>query len=124
MCTIMMSIAKDRDYNLTIENKFVNKDIIKLVFDTNKLDLSLYKELHLGKRYYFSDYNNATEENVQEILQEIERMYGQNIENLLKKEHLVYKIVLEIKERIPNISNLQISKTLGINKNIIYKILK
>ena len=106
------------------ENKFVNKDIIKLVFDTNKLDLSLYKELHLGKRYYFSDYNNATEENVQEILQEIERMYGQNIENLLKKEHLVYKIVLEIKERIPNISNLQISKTLGINKNIIYKILK
>ena len=106
------------------ETKFVNKDIIKLVFDTNKLDLSLYKELHLGKRYYFSDYNNATEENVQEILQEIERMYGQNIENLLKKEHLVYKIVLEIKERIPNISNLQISKTLGINKNIIYKILK
>ena len=68
--------------------------------------------------------NNATEENVQEILQEIERMYGQNIENLLKKEHLVYKIVLEIKERIPNISNLQISKTLGINKNIIYKIIK
>ena len=34
------------------------------------------------------------------------------------------KISKEIKERIPNISNLQISKILGINKNTIYKILK
>lgn len=104
--------------------KFVNKDIINLVFGTNKINIIEYRELHTKKPYYFAEYEDMAKENVKEILQEIEKRFGEKIEILLKKEYVLRKIVIEIKERIPNISNFQIARILNVNKDKIYKIIK
>ena len=102
---------------------FVNEDIIELVFGRKKLDIDNYLLIHTKKPYYFAEYDDILQENMNELINEIEEEYGKNIFKIVQNPKYLEKIVLEIKDRI-KISNNQLANYLQVDKNKIYRILK
>lgn len=99
---------------------FINEDIIELVFGTKKLDINNYHMLHIKKPYYFAEYDDMLQQNMQELLNELEERYGKSLLRLVKSPIYLEKIVLEIKDRI-KISDVQLANYLQVDKNKIYR---
>lgn len=103
------------------ETGLIDKNIIKLVFGTEKLALQYFKELHTKSKYYFTDYEDNIEENIKEIIEDIEKNYNKEMKYLVQNQKYLREIVIEIKERI-KISNRQLAKYLKVDQNKIYRI--
>ena len=120
-------VKKCEDYKFSSYKDFINltgfidEKIINLVFETKKLNIEEYTNLHKQNKYYFAEYDDMLEQNMQEIIREIEERYNNKIEKLINNPKILKEIVVEIKDRI-KISNIQLEKFIGINRNKIGKL--
>lgn len=94
---------------------FVNEKIYELVFEQKLFSMENYQNIHKDKVYYFMEYENRVEENMNEIIEELQDRYKVNWKNLIKEIRILEKIIPEIKERI-TISNTKLAKYLKISR--------
>ena len=102
---------------------FIDEKVLDLVFGTKKLDFDEFRKMHLKKRYYFAEYENMTNQNMNEIISELEDRYKNKIEILNKNPKILKDVIIEIKERI-KISNSSLAKYLKIDRNRINQLIK
>lgn len=122
-------VNKCEDYKYSSYNDFIkstgfiDKKIIELIFGSKKLDVNLYKELHMRKSRNFLEFDNMLEEEMEEIILELEQKYNKKWDEIIKTGENIKELVYIIKERV-NISNRELSKHLKIDRNAINRIVK
>lgn len=102
---------------------FVDKNIIKLILGTDKLDVEVFRQLHKKNKYYFAEYDDELKQNMEEIIEEFEIRYNMKIEKIVQNPFILKDVLVEIRDRI-HISDRKLSEFLKINRNKISKMLK
>lgn len=111
-------------YNEFFKNeKFLTEDLCEIIFGCKKIDREKFEEIHFLNKYYFMENVDITDENMKEIIEDYEKIYGQKWSEIMRNKQNKRDIALNIKERI-NISNRELAKYLEMNRSTINNIIK
>ena len=111
-------------YNEFFKNeKFLTEDLCEIIFGCKKIDKERFEEIHFLNKYYFMENADITDENMKEIIEDYEKIYGQKWSEIMRNKQNKRDIALNIKERI-NISNRELAKYLEMNRSTINNIIK
>ena len=122
-------VKKCEDYKYSSYNDylsktgFINDEIIKLVFESSKVDISDFKKLHKGIKYFFMENIDMIQDNMAEIIKEFESRYCKSWKEIISKPENIERIIIEIKQRM-RIPNSRLCKYLKVNRSTVDRILR
>lgn len=103
------------------KKKIINEELSNFIFGTKIPDINEFKKMHLKKNYYFMDYENFSNENIEEIIIEYEINYNMSWEKIIANKANIDEIIIDIKERM-KISDNKLAKYLGIDRRRISRV--
>lgn len=122
-------VKKCEDYKYSSYNDylsktgFINDEIIKLVFESSKVDISDFKKLHKGIKYFFMENIDMIQDNMAEIIKEFESRYCKSWKEIISKPENIERIIIEIKQSM-RIPNSRLCKYLKVNRSTVDRILR